>query len=340
MKFTLVSTVFNEALRIKDSIEDLTAQTIQPSEIIITDAGSTDGTYEILLDWQKNASIPIKILQEQRCTVARGRNMAIKAASTDIIVSTDFGCRFHTLWLESMLKPFNDPSVQVVGGTFEVVEADIQTIAAKANYIICDGYYVKPFEGFIPSSRSIAYKRSVWEAIGGYAEWLTLAADDLIFGMVLLKQDHKIAYVETPYVYWGRHTAGKAYAKEAFRYGLGDGEARVNMRQAISKTVETTLRYLFYLWIPVFLVCLIQTEFSLWLFVPFVCTSVGFRSYYWSFKNWLKYKSQKYNLAAFLYSFVLIEKTRIQYIKGYIKGYFYSNQDVKNGASILKMKLR
>jgi glycosyltransferase involved in cell wall biosynthesis len=340
MKCTLVSTVFNEVLRIGDTIKDLKAQTVQPSEIIITDAGSTDGTYEMLLDWQKNASIPIKILQEKGCNVARGRNNAIKAASYDLIVSTDFGCRFHPLWLASILRPFNDPTVDVVGGTFEVIEADIQTLAAKANYVICDGYYVKPFSGFIPSSRSIAYKKSVWEAIGQYSEWLTLAADDLVFGMVLLKQQHKIVYIDTPYVYWGRHTSIKAYTKEAFRYGLGDGEARVNFRQVISKALETTLRYLFYLWIPIFSILLIKIGFEFWMLIPFISTFLGFRSYYWSFKNWFKYRSPKYDVITLIYSFLLIEQSRIQYMKGYIKGYFSSKPEAKMGATLLKATLR
>ncbi|WP_394334976.1 glycosyltransferase [Niastella yeongjuensis] len=52
-QFTLVSTVFNERKRIDKTIEDLRNQTLQPAEIIITDAGSTDGTYEALIEWQR-----------------------------------------------------------------------------------------------------------------------------------------------------------------------------------------------------------------------------------------------------------------------------------------------
>ena len=61
-KFTLVSTVFNEARRLDQSIADIEAQTCPPNEIVITDAGSTDGTWKILNDWKDRSDIPIKIL--------------------------------------------------------------------------------------------------------------------------------------------------------------------------------------------------------------------------------------------------------------------------------------
>lgn len=338
MKVTLVSTVFNEARRIQDTLNDIKNQTVLPDEVIITDAGSTDGTVEIITDWAATVTFPVKILSWPRCNVAQGRNKAIEEADFDLILSTDFGCRFHPAWIESMLKPFEDPSIQVVGGTYEVIESDITTIAAKANYIICDGYYVAPHPGFIPSSRSIAYYKTVWEHAGKYPEWLTLAADDLVFGMAVLKQAHKIAYVETPYVYWGRHTTLKAYAKEAYRYGLGDGEAQVNLRQFISKVAELALRvfFIFYLIILIILGC--AGLFKVWMSIPLFISVLGFRSYYWAFKNWLKYKSSKYSLSVFLYTFPIIERSRINYLQAYIKGYLFSPKEVKEQAVKWKLK--
>ncbi|MBR2888156.1 MAG: glycosyltransferase, partial [Bacteroidales bacterium] len=47
-KFTLVSTIFNEAKRLEQSLQEIERQTITPDEIIITDAGSTDGSIDIL----------------------------------------------------------------------------------------------------------------------------------------------------------------------------------------------------------------------------------------------------------------------------------------------------
>jgi len=339
MKITLVSTVFNEAKRIQDTLNDIDRQTMLPDEVIITDAGSTDNTVQILNEWAGRVSFSVKIISWPKCTVAEGRNKAISESTNEYILSTDFGCRFHPLWIESMMKPFQDSTVKVVGGTYSVIESDITSLAAKANYIICDSYYVSPYKGFIPSSRSIAYLKSVWQSIGGYPEWLTLAADDFIFGLILLKQNHKIIYVEIPYVYWGRHTTMKAYGKEAYRYGLGDGEGRVNIRQCISKIMEASIRYAFYMWAMMLSVIFILEGFKYWMLIPLLVLIPGFRSYYWAFKNWMKYKSPKYSISVLLATIPLIELSRIQYIKGYVKGYFFSTKEKQSGAAALKSML-
>jgi len=206
MYFTLVSTVFNEAKRLDQTINDLKRQTLQPSEIIVTDAGSTDGTYEMLNKWRENSEVPIIILQKNRCNVAEGRNIAIAAASYDLIASMDFGCRFLPDWLETIMAPFSNQDVCVVGGAFTVDEKEQTTLAAKVDYILSNGYKINVHSGrFIPSSRSIAYKKSIFDKIGGYCEWLTLAGDDMVFGKEIIAYGYKIVNVDKPCVLWGRH---------------------------------------------------------------------------------------------------------------------------------------
>jgi glycosyltransferase involved in cell wall biosynthesis len=337
-KFSLVSTVFNEKNRIDFTIADLENQILKPSEIIITDAGSNDGTFERLKKWSQNSSIKIIIIQKNRANVAEGRNLAIAQAENELIVSTDFGCRFDKQWLESLILPFQNSNVKVTGGNYSVKEEDIQTLAAKGTYIICNGYKQTLEEDFIPSSRSIAYYKSAWKEVGGYPEWLTLAGDDLVFGKLLISKGYKIHLVHEPYVFWGRHKEAKAYSKEAFRYGLGDGEAGLNKRSTFTKTMETIGRYVFLLIALLIPTALIKP--SLLVIAPLLLTGIiSFRSYSWSFRNWLKLRSAKYNLKALLYSFYLIELSRWYYLRGYIKGYFFSPSIKKQESNRLKEML-
>jgi glycosyltransferase involved in cell wall biosynthesis len=338
--FTLVSTVFNEQRRLAETISDIENQSLKPTQIIITDAGSNDGTFETLQRWAESSSIDIIILQKKRCNVAAGRNYAIEHARYNLIVSTDFGCRFHPEWLRSIVTPFENPDVRVVGGAFTVQEDKIVSEASKANYILTHGYSVVLDDTFIPSSRSIAYYKSVWESVGKYCEWLTLAADDLVFGKAIRAKNIPIVLVDKPYVYWGRHELAKAYGKEAFRYGLGDGEARVNQRAAISNTVELIMRYVLFMLILLFVInVILRIVVPSWFFATLLFLP-GLRSYAYAFRSWMKYRSAKYNLTTFLMALWLVEITRINYIRGYIRGYFFSTDEVKQKAAALRTVLR
>ena len=315
-KFTLVTTVFNEASRLNETIQDIEAQTVYPDEVIIVDAGSKDDTWDILQKWANASSITIRLFSEPGCNVAQGRNFAIQNSSNPLIVSTDFGCRYHKGWLESITKPFEDEEVKVVGGNYTVLEKDIVSEAAKANYILSSGYQYVLDESFIPSSRSIAYYKSVWEEIGKYPEELTLAGDDYKFGVDIKNKGYAIFLVQDAFVYWGRHDSFIGYKKEAFRYGLGDGEAGQNKRMFLSHIIETSLRYLLFLRIILLIVVPLH-----WIEMPvLILLLFGMRSYINAMKKWAIFRSSKYGIKSLIACFWSIELSRIGYIKGHIKG--------------------
>jgi glycosyltransferase involved in cell wall biosynthesis len=342
MEFSLVSTVFNEANRLMLTVEDLINQTLQPSEIIITDAGSTDGTLKILEEWKQHSQVPIIIIVEPKCNVARGRNLAIRSAKYDLIASTDFGCRFDKNWLESIITPFENKEIKIVGGSYTVVEKEQNSLSAKSAYVINNGY--KPDmsnSDFIPSSRSIAYKKEVFENVGGYCEWLTLAADDYVFGLELKAKKYSFYLVDKPYVFWGRHNSLVSFEKEAFRYGLGDGEAKMNFKIKIRGIIQLVLRYTSLILLSILFISLFSNFLkSITIFIILLIVMLGFRQYFiYVLKPWLKYKSNKYNLIVLFYSFFLFEKVQFNYLKGYLKGYFYSNSIQKSESLLLQKRL-
>lgn len=321
-KFSLVSTVFNEADRLQQSIMDIENQTLLPNEIVIVDAGSTDGTYEQLLDWAARSLIDIKIIQENGCNVAKGRNIAIANASYDLIASTDFGCRFNAKWLFSIISPFNNPEVQVVGGAYGVNEEEITSLAAKANYILTNGYRIVMDEKFLPSSRSIAYYKHVWRKIGGYPENLTLAGDDTWFAKKIREMKIPIFLEKREFVTWGRHQNPIEYMKESFRYGIGDAESRVNTRNFISNIIEITIRYILFIFLIFYLFLIITTKPIPFIWLTLIPVLIfGLRSYSKIVNNWFRLHSKKYDLKVLCYSFILLEMTRIGYVKGYVYGW-------------------
>lgn len=322
--FSLVSTVFNEASRLQVSLDDLYNQTIMPQEIIIVDAGSKDGTVDIINSHPLCQKTNVKVIIDKGCNVARGRNIAIENASCDLIVSTDFGCRYNEHWLEYLVENFDThPKIRCSCGSFSVLIDENSSWAAKSDYIIQNGYPIIKGDAYSASSRSIAYYKSVWQEIGGYHEWLTLAADDTIFFRELKEKNIPYFVDERITVFWNRHKYVKQFAKEAGRYGLGDGEGNINFRQFISNTIETACRWAIIPFLIVFLFLPAELKSKTWWI--FIILAFGLRSYLRTIKSYFRVKD-KIPVKYLFFTPVLIESQRWYYIKNYIKGRFFKSK--------------
>lgn len=226
MRAALVTTCLNEGDSIRLWMADVAAQTLRPSEVIVVDAGSKDGTYEALREW----TIPgcdVRIEQVPGCTVAQGRNRAIALSTAEVIVSTDTGCRLAADWVEEITEPFrtNPDQTDVVAGNYAADCSTVQSAVAWADYYLKNRFRIDVRDGFWPSSRSIAYRRKVWERLGGYPEDLRYAGDDTVFACQIYAQRLRLAFAPRALVYWRRHRTFKKYFKEAYNYGRGNGEA-------------------------------------------------------------------------------------------------------------------
>ena len=232
---SLVSTVFNDRAGAELFFRRMAAQTRLPDEIVIVDSFSRDGTWDVLGAELARADRPWRLVAwQERCNVARGRNLAIARAAGPLIVSTDLGCDWDPEWLEELAAPLlARPEIGVVIGSWEIPEAWATTPWAKTEYAFLPSHKLEAKPESQGTSRSIAYRKSVWEQIGGYPEDLTLAADDTCFDALLKK--HRVPSAGAPVVrcYWHRHETLRGFLKEQYRYFLGDGEAAFHLRHFV-----------------------------------------------------------------------------------------------------------
>jgi len=230
---SLVSTVWNDLEGCQVFFRQMCEQTKFPDEIIITDAGSNDGTWEFLqAESTEIRPWNLVLLQESRCNVARGRNLAIAKSKHEIIASTDIGCEWDREWLEELVEPlFQQAEVQMVAGSWGVRLAGLKGPWALTEWALKGGKHESVAEAVtFASSRSIAYRKSVWESIGGYAEDLTLAGDDTVFGHMMNLCKIKPAAAPRIRCYWHRHDTLCGFSKENLRNFIGEGEAGIGAR--------------------------------------------------------------------------------------------------------------
>jgi hypothetical protein len=228
MQFSLVTTCWNEMRSLPRWRKDIEAQTRQPDEIVIVDNLSTDGTQEALAAWA--AECPRLKVIERKCGAAEGRNIAIRQAAFDQIISTDMGVSLAACWFKEITAPFEqDPTVEVVAGNYCIDKSSVRGAVARAEYYLEAGGYAPFGPNFVVGNRSVGYLRRVWEALGGLPEDLTLYADDSVFGRQILQAGFKMAFAPEAMTYWARPAKMAEFLKEQYRYGIGDGEADIKI---------------------------------------------------------------------------------------------------------------
>jgi cellulose synthase/poly-beta-1,6-N-acetylglucosamine synthase-like glycosyltransferase len=224
--FSVVSTCRNEINSIKRWKQNMIEQTRKPDEVVIVDAFSDDGTFEVLSDWAKNDK-SIKIIQKKG-NPAFGRNLAIRNTTYEHILTTDLGVRLSKNWCEELILPFEkDSSVEVVAGNTCIDLETVTNAFGRAEYYIEHGGFQDLEEGYIIGNRSSAYLKSVWKKLGGLPEDLTFCADDSVFGRQIIEKNYKMAFAPKAMTYWGRPDNAKLLWKEQFNYGRGGGEANI-----------------------------------------------------------------------------------------------------------------
>jgi len=248
---SLICTVYNEREKVADFLTSICEMTHLPDEIVIVDGGSQDGTpdtFRTLAD-QKGIGYLLKLIVRPDCNikftpgpVGKGRNIAVSEASHEIIVSTDCGCRVDKTWLKNVTAPFfSGNSPDVVGGWYL---SDGVTYFERALGL---SFFIPPTgvtsSSIVPSSRSIAFLKSVWTKVGGYPE-NSLTAEDTLFALRLRGAGARFVYQPDAIVYWkGRHDL-VSFATLVYRYGYGDGFNRIflqNVTKCLAKLVINTL---------------------------------------------------------------------------------------------------
>jgi glycosyltransferase involved in cell wall biosynthesis len=247
IRVSIICTVLNEGDSIQKLLDTLLQQTRAADELIFVDGGSSDQTVSVLKSYAETHKLPLHIIIAPGANISRGRNIAIEAAAGPIIASTDAGVRLDNRWLEELLKPFEiDGSPPSVVSGFFVPDPQTAFEVAMGATVLPTASDIKP-DTFLPSSRSVAFLKSAWEAAGRYPEWLDFC-EDLIFDFRLREVVGPFAFAPEAIAYFRPRSSLRAFFKQYYQYARGDGKADLFRRRH-------AIRYLTYLVaLPLFLI--------------------------------------------------------------------------------------
>lgn len=310
MKVSVCITVFNEENNISKPIGSLLNQEKKPDEIVIVDGGSTDKTVELIKHFQKKDR-RIKLLVN-KCSRAEGRNLAVELSRNNIIAMTDAGCTAKKKWLKNITRPFKNQQIDVVAGFYDM-EASNSVQKAMSFFL---GVLPSQFDvNFLPSARSVAFKKDVWEKVGGFPSNLDDTAEDTMFNYLIVKEGVNIKRVKNARVEWRMPETLKEFSKKIYLYAKGDAKSGIwkhSQKEKLSHNVKSILKLLRYLFgIILVIFALIHPIF--WFLVMLLIIMYS----YWAFRKvYLEFS----NIEVGLWGIILQYVTDVMVVVGFLNG--------------------
>lgn len=195
MKISLITTTYNSAATLRDTMESVLAQTYTDVEYLVIDGASSDGTIGIIREYEPRFGGRMRWLSEPDKGLYDAMNKGIKMATGDVVGilnSDDFFTSDDIL--EQVVSVFL-PNVDAVYGDIHFVRPN--------DLNKCVRYYssrlFRPWAlrfGYMPAHPSFYARRELFERNGGYSLDYKLAADYEM--MVRLFYKEKIRYKYLP----------------------------------------------------------------------------------------------------------------------------------------------
>ena len=236
---SIVIRAYNEEKLIGRLLEGIKQQTVKDVEIILVDSGSTDTTVSIADSFgAKVVHIP-----PAEFTFGRSLNIGIKSASREfIVIASAHVYPVYPDWLETLLRPFQDPQVALTYGKQRGYAGSKYSEHQIFHQWYPDASTLDQATAFCNNANA-AIRKSLWEK-HPYDETLT-GLEDLEWAKWAKGQGYKIAYVaeaeiahihnETPHGIYNR------YRREAMALRRIYPEAHFNFYDFVRLTITNIL---------------------------------------------------------------------------------------------------
>jgi glycosyltransferase involved in cell wall biosynthesis len=242
---SVIATVLNEVVDIKLLVPSLLQQNQPATEIIIVDGGSSDGTWEWLVESARE-NPALRPIRDESCSlkrcpgpVSRGRNVAIAAATSQIIACADAGCTYSPDWLDRLTAPIAAGSAEYAlgGSCIDLADPTVWDLASAP-------FFGVKFSVSEPSksctARSMAFTKELWQRIGGFPETVLLG-DDTLFDLNARRLTPPAFVAGAKAFYRPQNTLGSA-SRQLARYALSDGILGVRWTRLVRNSTRCLLQ--------------------------------------------------------------------------------------------------
>lgn len=207
---SVLITSYNDAAYVGTAIDSVLNQTVPPDEVIVVDANSTDGSRELLREYDREHDIVELVLLDEDPGIPATRNRALDRADGEYVTYLDSDDRFCPSKLEMELDRLRETDTAGVYSDHYFIDTDGTRQGRWGNDELPQGdLFRRCFTREWPRNslfRNELTKRDALLSIGGYDESLEVYEDwDL---RIRLTSDHELSYCPHPLSEYRRHDGG------------------------------------------------------------------------------------------------------------------------------------
>ncbi len=170
MLVSIIIPAYNAEATLGVCLEACLAQTYPDVEVIVVDDGSTDATPRIA------QGFPVHYIRQENRGPAAARNHGAAEAKGSILAYTDADCVPEPEWIERLAAGFAE-GVGAVGGTYALTSPE-KALARMVHEEIAARHARFAQEVDFLGSFNVAYRKEVFEAVGGFDETFTMASGE------------------------------------------------------------------------------------------------------------------------------------------------------------------
>ena len=218
MNFSVVSTVYNNSEEITEYLENITRQTIAPSEIVIADGGSTDDTRKKVELFADKCSIPINLISDGRLNISQGINRAIEESKHEYIIVTAVGNEYADDFFSALLDTLQNQNADVV--YCPICGKDTTDFSRIYNEFY--GFCGDGCKGATASNHGVLIKRSVIIEVGFFYEKFIYAGEDTEFFTRVKNRNYICICTDATKLFWITPASLKEYCRQMEVYLIAD----------------------------------------------------------------------------------------------------------------------
>ncbi|MFA6957472.1 MAG: glycosyltransferase family A protein [Thermoanaerobaculia bacterium] len=218
---TAIIPVFNGRRFLRDAVISVISQSLSPSELIVVDDGSTDGSLSVLEDIPP-APFPIRVLTQNNAGQSAARNLAARGAEGEYLAFLDQDDQWHPQHLEVLVAALADDAS--AGWSYsDFDEIDLGGNLVTRGFLQTHGlkHPKRTIRDCIAGDMMVlpsasVLRRSAFEQSGGFDETLSGYEDDDLF-VRFFRLGWEQVFVNRPLVRFRVHTSGSSTSPRFIR---------------------------------------------------------------------------------------------------------------------------